>query len=605
MLIDFPKTNDIFFLLENTLDPQASSPPMLFQNPVEEIVAHSPESLFGAFNRMEAERNRGRYLVGYLAYEAGYSLVDKFDIPPATGPLLHFYSFDVVERPSAEELEKIYFSNFDSNQESLQIDDLELSESQAEYLSNINEVKKYLSNGDSYQVNYTFRMSFQLKGQPLALYRSLRQRQPVSYSAFLNFSDYSILSLSPELFIQKQGKRIVSKPIKGTMSRGKDAEEDQLIIKAMEEDSKIRSENVMIVDLIRNDLARIAEPGSVKTGKLFEVQTIPTLHQMVSTIEAEVAPDISFQTVMHGLFPCGSITGVPKIRTMEIINALESSPRSIYTGSVGYITPNNDFCFNVAIRTIALEKSTNAATLGIGGGIIHESDPLAEWNECLLKARFLSALDRDFFLIETMRLPSGENLPLRFSYHVERLQNAAKVFGFRFSEQALREQIAKVRNEGDENEDRKLRVRLFDDGKIQIIVESIEVCTGTVKAVTLSKHRVRKNAYFSRFKTSKRALYNSAYEQGAQDGFFDVLFLNETGHLAEGSRHNIFLECAGQWLTPPVGDGALPGVMRRELLENHNPPILVRSLTVADLKQAEHIYLSNSVNGLVEVSLNL
>ena len=482
------------------------------------------------------------------------------------------------------------------------IGDIRLTETRESWIKNLEKIQRYIYEGDTYQVNYTLRMDFQLQGEILGLYRALRARQSVDYSALLLLPDSTILSLSPELFIEKRGATLVSRPMKGTSPRGHSGQADAEIMQAMANDAKQLSENLMIVDLMRNDIGRLAKPGSMRVDRLFEIQTFETLHQMISTISGEVEPDIPFGEVIDGLFPCGSISGAPKIRTMEIIHELESTPRGVYTGAIGYITPDNDFTFSVPIRTIEFEGQTKNGRLGIGGGIIFDSKPEEEWDECLLKAKFLTGLNQDFQLIETCRYDrQKKNIPY-LEAHLQRLKKSAAFFQFVLDENIFRQQTNTFLAGQNTTADLKVRILLAYDGSLSFSAEAIDKPGPETPRVCLSKNRIHSRSVFRRHKTSRRALYNSDFDAAADKGFYDVLFLNEKNQLAEASRHNLFIEQDGQLFTPPLDSGALPGVMRSQLLADRKRLVSEKNLGIADLQKADRIFLANAVRGLLEVS---
>lgn len=596
-----------FMLFENTLPDQRTEAAWLFTQPIREIVATRHDQLDAALADIDREREKGHYLAGFLSYEAAYAFSPKLAgfHNPATAerPLLQFYVFDQVSRPTPDEVDQSFQQFPESNPF---IKHWTPTETEDEYITKLNRLRQYIEQGDVYQVNHTFRASFDLEGDINGLYQALRKAQPVAFSAVLHLPHGSVLSLSPELFLSKRGTILSTKPMKGTAARGRDEQEDQRILAAMQKDKKLHSENLMIVDLMRNDIGRLAKTGSVQVSKLFEIQTYNTLHQMISTIQGEIARDTPFSQIIKQLFPCGSITGAPKIRSMEIINELENTPRHIYTGAIGFITPENDFTFNVPIRTLHFPKNSTQGTLGIGGGIIHESDAADEWQEALLKARFLTRLNRNFKLIETFRYDAERKEIPRFGAHLERLQHGAECFGFSVDVESWQQTIQTYINQQNTKADLKIRLLLDSTGGITLSSERLpedNAAHTALPKITLSQHRIAGDNLFRQHKTTHRELYNRAYQQAEQQGFYDVLFLNEAGFIAEASRHNLLVELGGQRYTPPVSDGALPGIMRQQLLNDQASPVQEKQLTLEDLNKAEHVYLCNSVRGVVEVRL--
>ncbi len=370
---------------------------LLFTRPVETIAAWHPSDCKTLFNRVEDALSRGLFVAGWLSYEWGYALIPQLsgllEEKRPDGPLawLGVYENPVIwnckksRRPPGEKSDRHVHDLDDGRKPAVSAPELDTSKQ--EFANAVRQIKELIAAGDTYQVNYTVRCHFQFDGDPLRLYRKLRSSQRVSYGAVIRNGSRWILSLSPELFFHRKGETIWSRPMKGTMPRGASPEEDRKIADFLGSDIKNRAENVMIVDLLRNDIGRIAETGSVKVPELFHVEEYETLFQMTSRIEARIRPGMGWKEIFQALFPCGSITGAPKIRTMEIISQLEKSPRGVYTGAIGFISPANEAVFNVAIRTVELEKGSG--TMGTGCGITIGSDPEAEYLEAVLKARFL------------------------------------------------------------------------------------------------------------------------------------------------------------------------------------------------------------------------
>jgi len=365
-------------LLETNKFDQENKKSYLFENPSFVIECHKLSELESIFNRMEDALNKGYYLAGFISYEAGYAFENIFSSHQT-------YDFPLVCFGAYRTPHPLPLSLGERGEIEPPIVRIKRGEGiKQHYLSAIKTIKQHLAAGDTYQVNYTFKYKFNLNGSPFDLYQRLKKRQATPYSAFIETNDFTILSLSPELFFRKWGNKIKTKPMKGTAIPGRSQ------ASRLENDPKNQSENIMIVDLLRNDLGRIAKTGTVKTTKLFKVEKYQTLCQMTSTIEAEIPANIALYHLFRNVFPSGSVTGAPKIRTMQIIRELEKEERKIYTGSIGLITPDRDMVFNVAIRTILLEG--DKGEMGIGSGIVYDSDPGKEYEECLLKAGFFTKL---------------------------------------------------------------------------------------------------------------------------------------------------------------------------------------------------------------------
>jgi para-aminobenzoate synthetase/4-amino-4-deoxychorismate lyase len=449
----------------------------------------------------------------------------------------------------------------------------------------VDRIRDYISAGDCYQANFTLPLIFEWFGPPLALYAKLRERQPVRYGGFLGTAEGGIVSLSPELFLERQGDLLVTRPMKGTLARREPAA--RLLASV-----KDRAENLMIVDLLRNDLGRVAANGSVKVDALFTIEDYPSLWQMVSAISARV-PGVRLATILRALFPCGSITGAPKIRATQILAALESEPRGLYTGAFGWIAPAGDFCLNVAIRTLELAPD-RTGRMGVGSGIVADSGAAAEWQEAQLKASFLRDCDPGLKLIETLRREAG-SYP-RLAGHLARLRRSAAWFGFPLDEAVLLQRLDSQPGTG------LWRVRLTLDkaGRIEVQAFALADEPAAPRLARLATVAINSTDPLRRHKTTARQLYDAALRGlGADSPVFDVVFLNECDEVAEGARSNVFVERDGQLLTPPLASGALPGVLRAELLASGRAREAV--LLPADLQQG--FWFGNALRGLIAVRL--
>lgn len=545
----------------------------------------------------EASRD-GAWMVVALNYELGGVLEAAAGIPPGLllGHVWRFAQRQWLDVPGLESFLGAGVHGLPAAEQVCGIAELAPGVSEEDYLAAVAAIQRYIGAGDCYQVNFTFPLHFTSFGHPLALYTRLRQRQPTALGGLVWTPQATILSLSPELFVERQGERLITRPMKGTAPRGRDAAEDEARRSALAASEKDQAENVMIVDLLRNDLGRLAPPGGVRVEELFRIETYPTLFQMTSTVVAE-APGATFSMALRALFPCGSITGAPKVRAMQIIQELEQEPRGLYTGSLGWIAPDGDFRLNVAIRTLELEPD-GRGRMGVGSGIVSDSDPAREYRECLLKARFLTDLDPGFQLIETLLLADGA-FPDEL-LHRERLAASARTLGFIHDGAAVQTALAQVAASQPQG---RFRVRLTLDKTGQLLIRAVALVdeTGPWK-VWLSPCRLNSQHYLLRHKTTARALYDAELKRVmAHPLGFDALFLNERDEVCEGARSNVFVRIAGRLYTPPLSSGLLPGVLRRRLLESGAAE--ERVLTLADLQQAEAIYMGNALRGLVLVTL--
>ncbi len=570
------------------------------------IEARHPDEVAHACARIE-QAARARHVVTLLDYELGYWLEPRAALRPAEitrAPLtaLVFEQATWLTRDAFDTVLAALVGTLPETERHAGIAALSYGRDRKSYCAAIKRILHYIHDGDCYQINYTWPMHFQCYGAPLALYCALRQRQPVKHGALVRLPDRTVLSLSPELFLQRNGARLHSMPMKGTAPRGATAAEDQRNADALRASEKDRAENVMIVDLIRNDLGRIATPGSVRVESLFDIERYPTVLQMVSTVAAE-APDATLHDILHALFPCGSITGAPKIRAMQIAQELEVEPRRLYTGSIGLFRPSGDFSLSVAIRTLEVEPD-GSGRLGIGGGIVADSDPDREYEECLAKARFATDLPVGFELIETLRLEPQAGAPYALlPWHLERLRDSARHYGFAYDEARVIEALDEAqRNAGAQSQ--RVRLTLAKSGAITIRAVALPPPAAETLTVVIADQPVDSRNPFLRHKTTVRGQYNDALKRiEPLPGCFDLLFFNERGELTEGARTNVYIVREGRWYTPPLECGVLNGVMRRALMATHEPRIEERILRREDLETADELYLSNAARGLFRVRL--
>jgi para-aminobenzoate synthetase/4-amino-4-deoxychorismate lyase len=484
----------------------------------------------------------------------------------------------------------------------------EFALTEAEFGRRIAAIHELIRAGDVYQLNFTAPFQFKVQGRVAALYARLRARQPVDYGAFLHWQQgRHILSFSPELFFRidgdgRGGRHIVTRPMKGTARRGRTTNEDREIAEWLRNDPKNRSENVMIVDLLRNDLGRVAQTGSVCAERLFDVERYSTLWQMTSTVSAELRPEAGFHEIFRALFPSGSVTGAPKVRAMQLLAGLEDNPRGVYTGAIGFFSPRQTI-FNVAIRTLELEGGRG--TMGAGSGIVIDSDAAEEFRECLLKAEFLTrSADRRperFSLIETMLWDGAYPF---IELHLDRLTDSAEYFDFACNREEVRAALEQEARQFAEGSPRKVRLLLDAAGHLEIANEILlpRDDSNRIARVHIAPQRTDPADPMLYHKTTHRPLYAQAFAQAMRDGYDDVLFLNVRGEVTEGAISNVFVEKDGRWTTPPIKCGLLAGVYRRHLLATR-PEIEERVPFLDDLRQADGVYLSNAVRGLRRVTI--
>jgi para-aminobenzoate synthetase/4-amino-4-deoxychorismate lyase len=421
----------------------------------------------------------------------------------------------------------------------------------------------------------------------------------VKHCAYISNEYGKILSFSPELFFRKDSDTLTVRPMKGTIERGRDSTEDRYFSQKLLESEKDRAENVMIVDLLRNDLGRLSLPGSVVVKKLFEIEKYPTLFQMTSTIESKVPATISLSRLFSGLFPCGSITGAPKIESMKIIHKLEENFRGVYTGSIGFITPERDMVFNVAIRT--LEIDGNLGKMGIGSGIVWDSDPVSEYRECFLKSRFLTTpATPEFEILETI-LWANKRYVYR-EVHLDRMEDSALYFDYRIDRDAMAQTLKEYEQHLTSVPRAKVRVLLKPDGSFTMESHPFFSLPRNGE-IALSRTKTDSKDFFLYHKTTNRRFYNEQFQKAQELGFLDVIFLNEQNQLTEGAVHNLFIVKRGEILTPPARCGLLNGIYRKMLLKGF-PRIREKALKIEDLRSADRIFLTNSVTGIRKVQWN-
>jgi para-aminobenzoate synthetase/4-amino-4-deoxychorismate lyase len=610
---------DDFVLLESARVSRENHQSLLFRNPSRYLVCRATDDPLAFLAEADRLREQGLFLAGWLAYEFAYLLEPclrhfltekqgRLDEPLAVlgvfeQPLIYDHASGLFRNGTAWPAREGESSSFACSQ-------LQATIRQQQYLRAIETIQEYIRAGDSYQVNFTLHLDFHFQGSIAALYLALRRNQSVSYSSWIRRNDRDVLSFSPELFFSAAADRVRVRPMKGTMARGKTLAEDQKQQQRLAADPKNQSENVMIVDLLRNDLGRLLHTtggGRVQPRSLFDVEVYQSLLQMTSTIDAvasEKTP-LTFSQLISALFPCGSVTGAPKIRTMEIIHELEKQPRGVYCGAVGY-TSLEKSCFNVPIRT--LEISGSHGRMGIGSGIIADSVPEMEWQESLLKGKFLTGIAPDFQLIETLLWQSVAGFFL-LEYHLKRLADSAAYFHFSCDLEAVRcqlqeEMIQVVRDQAAAPvEQQRVRLLLYRDGRITVTAVPVpdQPETAGLPLVIFSREQVKSDDPYLYHKTTRRNLYDRERQAAVEQGWYEVLFTNQQGQVTEGTISNLFLRSADSdiLLTPRLSCGLLPGTCRQWLLEQGRAEEQV--LTVADVMNASEVYVANSVRRLVRV----
>jgi para-aminobenzoate synthetase/4-amino-4-deoxychorismate lyase len=579
MLIDCPAP---YVLLDDAAP--GGAPARLYRAPARIVEARSVDDVRPALAAVRAGVAQGLHAAGFLAYEAGSGIEPRLASAGAPdGPLVWFGLFEGFETIAADAV-----PGWLPDPAGAWAAAPEPSIDRDTYDDRLARVLELIAAGDIYQANLSFPAEVRFVGDPLALYARLRRQAQAGYGALVDTGAQRILSFSPELFFRLDGDRLLARPMKGTAARGSTADADRAAVARLSGDEKQRAENLMIVDLLRNDLSRVAMPGSVAAPSLFRVETYPTIHQMVSDVTATLAPGRDAVSVIEALFPCGSITGAPKIRASEVIAATERAPRGIYTGAIGRIDAQGDAIFNVAIRTLAV-TGEGTARLGLGSGIVADSRSGEEWEECLAKGAFVAAGQRAFDLIETMGFDPEYGIPL-LERHLARMKASALAFGYRFDRHATRNELQaatfRLRTP------KRIRLLLGPSGALAIHVSPMPAAPPEPVPVAFGPHPFAADDVRLAHKTSDRSAYEAARRAA---GTFEVALVDRDGFLAEGSFTNLFVERDGTLVTPPLSRGLLPGVLRAELIETGRA--IEGDLTPDDL--AGGFFIGNALRGLI------
>jgi len=618
-LPDATGTPTCFALLDDcdatTLDPRSR----LYTGHTGTLACASAAELPALLKRMEQAMRQGQHALILLSYEFGATLqsIAPRDAQAAWAQVL---LFERCERLSADEVSAWLGAEdlagtdgeFPGAGEHAGIVHLRASVDEPQFRDALARIRQYIADGDTYQVNYTYRLRFNAYGSPRTLYRRLRARQPVPYGALIAFPDgRCVLSLSPELFVAQQSGQITARPMKGTAANGGNAARNASRAAQLTNSPKNRAENLMIVDLLRNDLGKIAITGSVRVPQLFNVSTYGDVLQMTSTVSAQLRHGLELDELITALYPCGSISGAPKRRTMQIIRELEPDGRGIYTGALGWMDAPadgqglGDFCLSVPIRTLMLEApgrgGLRAGEMGVGAGITYDSDAADEYEECCLKARFLTGLGHAFELFETMHASRTDGCR-HLELHLRRLCASAAYFGFVHDEGKLRDNLLKACADLPPTGSHRLRLALNHAGVITIRHAPLADLQTPVRLL-LSPHPTEAEDIFLRHKTTVRTRYDAAWRAAEDQGAFDILFFNTRSELTEGARSNVFIKLDGHWFTPPLEAGVLPGVMRSVILADPQRHAREQRLTLEDLRAADQIMVCNSLRGALEATL--
>ena len=554
-----------------------------FTQPIKELKTRDLSEVADLLAQVESYQEQGYYVVGYVSYEAAPAFEEKLAVYKA--PLLAEYLlyFTVHDRVETSPIPLTY--------EEVDLPSKWQEETSAtDYEKAIAQIHHHLRQGDTYQVNYTVQLKQELSSNPFATYNRMVVEQEAGYNAYVEHDEMTVISMSPELFFEQNDRELTTRPMKGTTQRGVTDDEDLKEAAWLEQDPKNRSENMMIVDLLRNDMNRISEVGSEHVERLCQVEQYSTVWQMTSTIKSQLRPDVELVEIFRSLFPCGSITGAPKIATMEIIKNLEPQPRGVYCGTIGLLLPNGRRIFNVAIRTIQLHQGQ--AIYGVGGGITWDSTWESEYREVHQKAAVLYRKQPRFQLITTGKI--SQKQLLFEDQHLERLTKASRYFAYPFDAEDLKQKIEGECQACDANQDYRLRISLNKSGEIELSRQILTPLSPKFCQAKLCLQEADLQQAFTYFKTTHRPHLSLGKQE--------IIYHNAAGELLETSIGNIVLKIAGKLYTPPTSLGILPGIYRQHLLETGQ--VEEKVLTVPDLDQAETIYGCNAVRGLYELEVN-
>ena len=597
------RNSECFVLLDDAREAGLAADALVYSAPRDVFVAYRPQEVVPALEAAEAARQEGGELAGLIAYEAGLVLEEKLEPladarTGADGPLVWLGLFDAPERIAAGDIPAWLASRSDGD---ARLGPLEPQISPAAYEAAFERLREAIHAGDIYQANLTYPLAGSYRGDPVALYAQLRGSANAGYGGMIFNGTHWLLSFSPELFVSLDPKgRAKAKPMKGTRPRGSNPEADSALSEELAGSVKDRAENLMIVDLIRNDLSRVAVPGSVRVDAPFAVESYPTVHQMVSSVRADLAEGMGASNLVRAMFPCGSITGAPKIRAMELIREVERDARGAYCGAIGRIGSDGSAAFNVAIRTLRLtpiENGQGEVVLGVGSAIVADSVPLAERRECEVKAGFArSVASTSADLIETMAFDPETGIAM-LELHLARMKKSAASLGFEFDRHALRNQIHALIFELEEPA--KVRLLASRSGTSSIETGPMPDAMEAPVPVVALPNPLDPSDWRLSHKTSDRGFYDDALRAAMVHGGKEAVLVRDDGLVTEGSFTNVFVERDGVWLTPPASLGLLPGILREYLIEKGQAH--EAELTLDDL--ADGFQLGNAVRGLFSAKL--
>lgn len=574
------------FLYFNFVDHKGKLNPIQFSKPIQILTAQKISEIMPCMEIIQQAVKNGFYAAGYISYEAAPAFNEELSIKK--GNIMPLLWFGIFKEPVNQKLEHTNRNDFDTKKwkPTVLVED---------YNKNFDYIQNFIKENHTQQVNYTIPFETPFSGNPVSLYKHLEHAQAANYTAYLDIEDFSIVSASPELFFHLKDRKITTKPMKGTIGRGHTYQDDIKQAKWLSNSKKNQTENKLIIELMRNELDKIAIPGTIHVPNLYTIEKYPTVYQMTSTVAAQIQEHIELIDIFKALFPSGSITGIPKKDTMDIITKLETTPREVYCGAIGYITPHHEAIFNVPIRTVLIDKKNELAQYGVGGAITKDSEKENEYEEILIKTRLLTKVQQDFKLLESFGLDSGQYL--FFKEHMNRLKESALYFDFKLHLDRIQNDLI---NLSKKHKQGKWKVRLLVDKNGEHSIETEKLLPYKNELTVKLAHKpIDKNDLFLYHKTTNRSIYETNSIQN--DKLFDTLLWNEHGEITEFTMGNIIVELNEKLYTPPVNCGLLAGTFREHLLTSGK--ITERKIMKNELDLCENIWFINSVREWVPVRL--
>ena len=560
----------------------------IFSSPVEVLYTHDLNHVKNVLNEVQDKVEKKKLIAaGYLSYEAAPAFDNAYRVnEKGSLPLICFGLFKDYKIEKILESQKL---------ESAEAIEWEVTTDRTLYESHLKYIKDQIKLGNTYQVNYTLRKHSNTISNPYDFF--LEKAQDAPYAAFIDSDEHTIISMSPELFFKLSGDSLICKPMKGTSKRGKTLHEDIVLMEDLKNSEKDQAENIMITDMLRNDMGKISNTGSVKVLSEFDIEKYPTVWQMTSSIESQA--NASITGIFEALFPCASVTGAPKVSSMKIISEIEDQPREIYTGAIGYIAPNNEAQFSVPIRTILSDKKAHRSVYGTGSGIVWDSEIQKEWDECQNKSAILSAGSQDFELFETMRWNSSKKIFLE-KLHLDRLKDSAEFYDYKFHHEKISNKLQDYLKNLEPESEKVIRLFLAKDGEIRLTTSAYkEQNKDKPQFISLATRPVNSEDRSLYHKTTNRSVYENAI--GENPDCDDILLWNEAGNITESTISNVIFKKDSEYYTPPVSCGLLSGTYRAHLISQGH--LKERIIPKAEINLYSEIYLINSVRGKYPVKL--